>query len=113
MQDRSTRRSARLAAGSATLALVAALRLAPATAAADTPGVAGVESEVHVNGMTFVVSREGEGDLVFEARRATLHPERNLAELHEAKVSSIEGARGRGFDVHCDRGEFDLTRNDF
>ncbi len=115
MRDRATRRSAWLAAAACgpALALLGAVRSAPAGAAEATPGVAGVESEVHVTGMTFVVSREGESDLVLEARRATLHPDRNLAELYEAKVRSSEGGRGRGFDVHCDRGELDLTSNDF
>lgn len=75
--------------------------------------VPGVESEVHVTGMTFVVSRPGQRDLVLEARRATLHPESNKAELFDAKVRATEGPRGREFDVYCDRGELDLVSNDF
>jgi LPS export ABC transporter protein LptC len=49
--------------------------------------------------------------MVLEARRATLHPATNLAELHEATLRATDGSRG--FDVHCDRGELDLTSNDF
>ncbi len=94
------------------LALVAPSRSTTAAAAEVAPRVPGVESEVQVTGMTFVVSRAGQGDLVLEARRATLHPETNLAELHEAQVRASDGER-RGFDVHCDRGELDLTSNDF
>jgi len=63
--------------------------------------------------MTFAVSRQGQRDLVLEARRATLRPEANLAELFDAKVSATEGPRGRQFDVYCDRGELDLDSNDF
>jgi len=63
--------------------------------------------------MTFVVSLQGQRDLVLEARRATLHPETNKAELFDAKVRAAEGPRGRQFDVYCDRGELDLFSNDF
>jgi LPS export ABC transporter protein LptC len=101
-------------------ALLAALPGAPTSAAAGAPEAArattrvpGVESEVHVTGMTFVVSRAGEGDLVLESPRATLHPETNLAVLHQARVRGSHGASGRGFDVRCRRGELDLASNDF
>ena len=77
------------------------------------PRVPGVASEVQVTDMTFVVSRPGQRDLVLEARRATLHPESNKAELFDAKVRTVEGTRGREFDVYCDRGELDLLSNDF
>jgi len=105
------------AIGASGLALAAAARSAPEPAAAPAPVVAtpprvpGVDSEVHVTGMTFVVSRADEGDMVLEARTATLHPATNLAELHEAKLRATNGSRG--FDVHCDRGELDLNSNDF
>ncbi len=82
-------------------------------AAASGPRVPGVESEVYVSGMTFVASRPDERDLVLEARRATLRPESNVAELFDAKARVTEGPRGRAFDVYCDRGELDLTSNDF
>jgi len=90
----------------------------PCAAAAEAPEptpsrVPGVEAEVHVTGMTFVVSRPGQRDLVLEARRATLHPEANKAELFDATVRTTEGSRGRQFDVTCDRGELDLVTNDF
>jgi len=75
--------------------------------------VPGVEAEVHVTGMTFVVSRPGQRDLVLEARRATLRPDANMAELFDATVRTLEGSRGRQFDVTCDRGELDLVSNDF
>jgi LPS export ABC transporter protein LptC len=113
MGDPSSRlRSARLAAAAcaSVFAFAAPLRAAGAEPA---PRVPGVDSDVHVTGMTFVASRADDGDLVLEARRATLHPERNVAELHEAQLRASEGPGGRAFDVHCDRGELDLTSNDF
>jgi LPS export ABC transporter protein LptC len=106
------RRACALGLAGCGVAMLAAPGAPAADAAAPTRRVPGVESEVHVTGMTFVVSREGEGELVLEARRATLYPESNLAELHDALVRSSDGPRG-GFDVHCDRGELDLTSNDF
>jgi len=114
MSDRATRRSALLVAAACAPALAVLGAFPTRVAVAETtPGVPGVESEVHVTGMTLVLSREAEGDLVLEARRATLHPETNVAELHEATVRASDGRPGRGFDVHCDRGELDLTSNDF
>ena len=70
--------------GSAALAIgwVAAAGAALADTASESgPRVPGVASEVYVTGMTFVVSRPGQRDLVLEAPRATLHPETNKAEL--------------------------------
>jgi LPS export ABC transporter protein LptC len=102
--------------GSAALAIgwVAAAGAALADAASEPgPQVPGVASEVYVTGMTFVVSRPGQRDLVLEAPRATLHPETNKAELFEAIARAGEGPRGREFDVYCDRGELDLVSNDF
>jgi LPS export ABC transporter protein LptC len=75
--------------------------------------VPAVESEIYVTGMTFVVSRPGESDLVLESRRATLYPEANLAVLYEARVRGREGPSAHGFDVRCRRGELDLSSNDF
>lgn len=90
----------------------AGLAAEPATEASGAR-VPGVESEVYVTGMTFVASRPDQRDLVLEARRATLRPESNVAELFDAKVRVKEGPRGRAFDIYCDRGELDLTSNDF
>jgi LPS export ABC transporter protein LptC len=107
-------RTCAFALGLATCGLAAiAVPASAADAAAPRPRVPGVASEVYVTGMTFVVSREGEGDLVLEARHATLHPESNMAELQDAEVRSSDGPHGRSFDVRCDRGELDLTTNDF
>jgi LPS export ABC transporter protein LptC len=113
---RSTHRSH--PAGLAALATLSLAFLAPSHAAAEpsaarTSRVPGVEAEVHVTGMTLVVSRHGQRDLVLEARRATLRPETNKALLFDAKVRSAEGPRAREFDVYCDRGELDLESNDF
>jgi LPS export ABC transporter protein LptC len=111
---RSARRS-RTALGALAACALAALSGAEAGAAESSTAsrVPGVESEVHVTGMTFVVSRQGEGELVLEAREATLHPESNFAELRDAQVRARDPERGRGFEVRCDRGEVDLTTNDF
>jgi hypothetical protein len=91
--------------------------LAPAaTLAAEQPSgprVPGVESEVHVTRMTFVASRREDGEVVLEARQATFRPEANVAELFDATMRAADPARGRGFDVRCDRGEFDLETNNF
>jgi LPS export ABC transporter protein LptC len=95
-----------IAAGAST----AAAPLEPADPPAKVPAV---QSEIYVTGMTFVVSRPGEGDLVLESRRATLYPEANLAVLYEARVRGSEGPSADGFDVRCRRGELDLSSNDF
>ena len=104
-------------AGLATLAIAWAAFAAPNRAPAEEPPpapprVPGVDSEVYVTGMTFAVSRQGRSDLVLEARRATLRPEANKAELFDATVTASE-KRSRQFDVNCDRGELDLVSNDF
>ena len=113
---RSDRRAHRIALALALLGWSASASANPAVAAPSPPvetRVPGVESEVHVTGMTFVVSRPGERDLVLEARRATLRPESDRAELFEAKLRTAGAAKGREFDVTCDRGELDLATNDF
>jgi LPS export ABC transporter protein LptC len=115
----SAHRSTGSRAGVLALLLVAGSGVASANGAADPqpaaagPRVPGVESEVYVTGMTFVASRPDRRDFVLEARRATLRPESNVAELFDAKARVTEGTRGRAFDVYCDRGELDLTSNDF
>src|SRR3990172_5113229 len=75
--------------------------------------VPGVESQVLVTGMSLVVSRADEGDLVLDARRATLHPETNTAELHDATLRALRPDRSLGFDVEFAHGELDLSSNDF
>jgi LPS export ABC transporter protein LptC len=109
---RSSRAGLALLAG-LTLAFVVPSHAAPEASPVRTTRVPGVEAEVHVTDMTLVVSRQGQRDLVLEARRATLRPETNTAELFDAKVRSADGPRGRQFDVYCDRGELDLESNDF
>ena len=112
---RSASRSRRSALGA--LVLPWLVIPAPPTAAAEDATTArrvpGVESEVHVTGMTLVVSRPGQRDLVLEARRATLRPESDRAEVFEAEVQATADSGDRAFDVTCDRGELDLTSNDF
>jgi LPS export ABC transporter protein LptC len=116
-QTRRTTPRARLAglAGVASVWVACALssRAAEPDAAAPAPRVPGVEAEVYVTGMTFVVSRRGQRDLVLEARRATLRPETNKAELFDATVRATEASQRRQFNVTCDRGELDLVSNDF
>jgi LPS export ABC transporter protein LptC len=111
--SRSTHRSLLGGLAALSLGLGAPLPAAAEEAEAQGPRVPGVEAEVHVTDMTFVVSRPGQRDLVLEARRATLRPEINKAMLFDAMVRTAEGPRGRQFDVYCDRGELDLVSNDF
>jgi LPS export ABC transporter protein LptC len=113
---RTTHRSGRsglAALGALSLAFVAPSQAAQEASAAHATRVPGVEAEVQVTGMTLVVSRQGQRDLVLEARRATLRPETNKALLFDAQMRTAEGPRGRQFDVYCDRGELDLESNDF
>jgi LPS export ABC transporter protein LptC len=108
-----TRRAGLAAVASVWVACAAPSRAAEQESGASAPRVPGVEAEVHVTGMTFVVSRRGQRDLVLEARRGTLRPETNKAELFDAKVRSVDGPDRTQFDVTCDRGELDLVSNDF
>jgi LPS export ABC transporter protein LptC len=70
-------------------------------------------AEAHLDGMTLVVSRAGERELLIEAQRASLHPETHLAVL-EGVRSVFEGRPGTpGFEMTCDRGELTTNTNDF
>jgi LPS export ABC transporter protein LptC len=97
-------------------ALLLAVAVARPAAAAEKPSespLPGVASEVFVTGMVFVVSRAAEGELVLESPEATLYPDSQRAELHNAKVRATDPQQRRRFDVQCDRGELDLVTYDF
>ena len=111
-RTRSASACARIA-GAAALCLAAAVRPATAAEAGAGSSVPGVASEVFVTGMVFVVSRAAEGDLVLESREATLHPDAQRVELHDATVRATDPQQRRRFDVRCDRGELDLVTYDF
>ena len=107
----------RLAPGALLAALLvgaAGFSAARAAYEAESKGrVRGVESEVLVSGMSLVVSREDDGDLLLDARQATLHPETNTAELRDATLRVLRPDRSLAFDVAFVRGELDLASNDF
>jgi hypothetical protein len=115
MHGRSIARRVVCARALGALGALAALGPAAALAAEapTAPRVPGVSSDVHVTGMTFVASRREGGEVVIEARSATFRPEANVAELFDATMRAADPERGRGFDVRCDRGEFDLETNAF
>lgn len=70
---------------------------------------------LELRGMTFVASREGRTELVVEAARALLDPDADSANLEQVhvRVSDGTGEDGLRLEMTCDRGEFDLERNDF
>jgi len=69
--------------------------------------------KLRVTGMTYVGSRGSSNELVLHAERAEYHPETNLAVLEDVRMSATDVAEKRSFEMHCERGELDVEKNDF
>ena len=78
------------------------------------PGARAIEATaLEIEGMTFVGSRAGVREVVLRSATASLHPERNLAELSDVHAELSAEGRERGVSMTCDRVELDIETNDF
>jgi len=98
--------SLKRASGSAA-AFAAALALGWATSAGAS------DSEIQVDGMTFVASRDDVSEVVVHARSARFHTQTEIAELKHVRTTVASGGDRLGFEMECERGELDLDTNDF
>lgn len=99
------RRSNALPAAFAKVCVAACLGVGVA-ASADPP--------LTLSGMTFVSSEGSIHRVVVEAETAILYPDTNLVELEGGVHAQLEGSAGsQSLDLRCDRGEYDLSSNDF
>lgn len=96
------------------IAAALALLLAPAARA---PAAEQMPASLAVEGMTFVASIGSQNDAVVEADQASFAPDERVARLSSvhARVGRAagrtQGADG-GFELHCERGRFDLESGD-
>jgi LPS export ABC transporter protein LptC len=101
--------------GSIALSGVVALVLASIPVlgvAADTPGER-ESPELRVIGMTFVGSRGSVSELVLRSKRATFHPDRDIAHLEHVRAVVSDDDDGDAFEMTCERAELNVKTNDF
>ena len=84
---------------------------------AEAPELGWLEGELgqvlHVRGMTFVASEGSANEILLRAQRARFYPERQVADLEEVEVEVAPGGERVGFEMHCDRGQLNLSTQDF
>lgn len=68
---------------------------------------------LHVRGMTFVASEGSSNEILLRAERARFYPERQVADLEQVEVEVAPGGEGVGFEMQCDRGQLNLSTQDF
>lgn len=103
--SRQRRRSKAAPFASAGLCMAVCLGVA-AAASADPP--------LTLSGMTFVSSEGSIHRVVVQAETAILYPDTNLVELEGGVHAQLEGSAGStSLDLRCERGEYDLSSNDF
>jgi LPS export ABC transporter protein LptC len=68
---------------------------------------------LHVRGMTFVASEASSNEIVLHAETARFYPDRQLADLDRVHVQVASGPNRVGFEMHCDRGQLNLSTQDF
>jgi LPS export ABC transporter protein LptC len=99
------------------IALAFALPLAASAAAPATEGLAALEADLTVDGMTFVSSTGSQNDAIVEAVRATVGRADRTADLTDvhARIGKAAGARTGaegGLELRCQRASFDLDTGD-
>ena len=73
-----------------------------------------VEAEVRLGGMTYVSSRGELNDMVLDAERARILPDREVAHLEGVRVRLVSATGGDGgLDMTCDAGLFEFETGDF
>lgn len=77
-------------------------------------GAASADPPLKLSGMTFVSSEGTVHRVVVRAATAILYPDTNLVELEGGVHAQLEGSEGsKSLDLRCERGEYDLSSNDF
>jgi LPS export ABC transporter protein LptC len=84
---------------------------------AETPKLDWLEGDLgqvlNVLGMTFVASEGSSNDILLRAERARFYPEREVADLEQVEVEVASGGNRVGFEMRCDRGQLNLSTQDF
>jgi LPS export ABC transporter protein LptC len=98
----------------ATVLLVSAIST---PSGAETPKLDWLEGDLgqvlNVLGMTFVASEGSSNDILLRAERARFYPEREVADLEQVEVEVASGGNRVGFEMRCDRGQLNLSTQDF
>ena len=68
---------------------------------------------LHVRGMTFVASEGSSNEILLRAERARFYPDRQVADLEQVEVEVEPGDDRVGFEMRCDRGQLNLSTQDF
>lgn len=68
---------------------------------------------LHVRGMTFVASEGSSNEILLRAEHALFYPDHDVAELTEVEVEVAPGDDRLGFVMRCDRGQLNLSSQDF
>lgn len=68
---------------------------------------------LHVRGMTFVASEGSSNVILLRAEHALFYPDHDVAELTEVEVEVAPGDDRLGFVMRCDRGQLNLSSQDF
>lgn len=68
---------------------------------------------LNVLGMTFVANEGSSNDILLRAESARFYPERQVADLEQVEVEVASGDNRVGFEMRCDRGQLNLSTQDF
>lgn len=68
---------------------------------------------IHIRGMTFVASEGSSNEILLRAERARFYPDRQIADLEQVEVEVAPGDGRVGFEMRCDRGQLNLSTQDF
>jgi LPS export ABC transporter protein LptC len=79
----------------------------------EAPREAPIETVFHLQGMTYVSSKGEVNEVVLDAERARIHPERDVAHLEEVRANLSSADGGGALSLICDRGTFEMATGDF
>lgn len=108
-EHRASRRHRRCDAFLVALPFIVALVVSP-------PAVAQPQSQasLHLDGMTFVATRDNENELVLHAQKADLPPGAEVAKLQGVHMTMHNpGGTKQSFEMTCERGDLQLESADF
>ena len=84
---------------------------------AEAPDLGWLQGELgqvlNVRGMTFVASEGSANEILLRAESARFYPEPQVADLERVEVEVASGDGRVGFEMQCDRGQLNLTTQDF
>ncbi|MFP6654035.1 MAG: LPS export ABC transporter periplasmic protein LptC [Myxococcota bacterium] len=99
------------------VALIAACAFSGAAGAGGKPDLGWFDGDLgqtlHVRGMTFVASEASSNEIVLHAEVARFYPDRQLADLEQVHVEVASGPNRVGFEMRCDKGQLNLSTQDF